>query len=128
MSRRPVRRSSRHSSSPRQRRRSSISDGHSRFCGDIEAVASDAPGDAAARAYADALAIAAPRGLTVLEAHCHAGLARLCGRAGRVEEAGSHYERAAAIYRRLDLSAWLEKLEADRGSDQAGARRGAVIA
>lgn len=77
--------------------------------GDVESVTLEAGGRPAARAYADAVAIAAPRGLRVLEAHAHAGLARLLSRAGRGGEAGSHRARAVALYRDLGLDAWSER-------------------
>jgi tetratricopeptide (TPR) repeat protein len=86
--------------------------------GDVETAGG--AGETAARAYADALAIAEPRGLKVLQAHCHAGIARLHARAGRTGEASAHRRRAAAMFSALGLACQLVELELDC-SGQPGA-------
>ncbi len=67
--------------------------------------------DAAAEAhYGDALAIATERGMRPLVAHCHAGLGRLARRRGR-RDAGSRLGIAAALYREMGMTLWLDVLE-----------------
>jgi class 3 adenylate cyclase/tetratricopeptide (TPR) repeat protein len=63
-------------------------------------------GEVARLAYTQALEISRPRGLLPLEAHCHAGLARLERQLGRPSEAARHQRKAEEIYGVLKLAAW----------------------
>ena len=62
--------------------------------------------------YRHALALAEPRGMRPLVAHCHLGLGRLSQRTGRRPEADSHVALATALYREMDMTYWLEQAEA----------------
>lgn len=66
--------------------------------GDIAATTLNEGGEAARRAYVQALGIAEPRGLRPLEAHCHAALAQLHERLGLPNEAAQHRQNAEQIY------------------------------
>ena len=65
--------------------------------GDIAATTLNEGGEAARRAYVQALGIAEPRGLRPLEAHCHAALAQLHERLGLPNEAAQHRQNAEQI-------------------------------
>ncbi len=69
--------------------------------------------------YREALALAEPRGMRPLVAHCHLGLGRLSRRTGKREQAHEHLTTAAAMYREMGMGFWLE--QAGGGVD--GARR-----
>jgi DNA-binding SARP family transcriptional activator/tetratricopeptide (TPR) repeat protein len=66
--------------------------------------------------YREALALAEPRGMRPLIAHCHLGIGRVHRRLGKRDAAGDHLAKAAMLYRDMGLSYWLGKVEADRGS------------
>jgi uncharacterized protein HemY len=59
------------------------------------------------------LALAEPRGMRPLVAHCHLGLGKLYRRAGTLLEAQEHLRTAAAMYREMDMRFWLEHAEAE---------------
>ena len=61
--------------------------------------------------YRQALALAEPRGMRPLVAHCHLGLGQLYRRTGRREPADEHLTTAAAMYRKMDMRFWLEQVE-----------------
>jgi tetratricopeptide (TPR) repeat protein len=61
--------------------------------------------------YRESLALAEPRGMRPLVAHCHLGLGRLYRRLGDRERAQGHLATAGALYRDLDMSYWLGQLE-----------------
>src|SRR6185369_9896952 len=63
--------------------------------------------------YRDALALAEPRGMRPVVAHCHFGLGKLYRRTGQGEAAQDHLTAAAVIYRTLDMRFWLEQIEAE---------------
>jgi tetratricopeptide (TPR) repeat protein len=62
-------------------------------------------------AYRDALALAEPRGMRPLVAHCHLGLGKLYRRAGQREQAQEHLTTATAMYREMGMTYWLEQAE-----------------
>jgi tetratricopeptide (TPR) repeat protein len=62
--------------------------------------------------YREALALAEPRGMRPLVAHCYFGLGNLCRRTGRREQAQEHLATATTMYREMDMRFWLEKAEA----------------
>jgi tetratricopeptide (TPR) repeat protein len=68
--------------------------------------------------YGKALALAEPRGMRPLVAHCHLGLGKLYARTGRREQATKHLDTAATMYRDMDMRCWLEQAEAE--SDNLG--------
>jgi tetratricopeptide (TPR) repeat protein len=62
--------------------------------------------------YREALALAEPRGMRPLVAHCHLGLGRLHQRAGSPSQARGHLTAAIAAYRELGMDYWLAQAEA----------------
>ena len=60
-----------------------------------------------------ALALAGPRGMRPLVAHCHLGLGKLYGRTGKLHEAHEHLTTATTMYRGMDMGFWLEQAEAE---------------
>jgi len=63
--------------------------------------------------YGEALALAAPRSMRPLVAHCHLGLGTLYRRAGKREQAQEHLAIATTMYREMDMLFWLEKTEVE---------------
>jgi DNA-binding SARP family transcriptional activator len=63
--------------------------------------------------YRQALALAAPRGMRPLIAHCHLGLGTLYQRTGESQESREDLTLAAAMYREMDMPFWLERAEAE---------------
>jgi tetratricopeptide (TPR) repeat protein len=64
--------------------------------------------------YRKALALAEPRAMRPLIAHCHLGLGKLYRRIGQREQAQEHLTTATTLYREMDMRFWLEQAEADR--------------
>jgi tetratricopeptide (TPR) repeat protein len=62
--------------------------------------------------YHQALALAEPRGMRPLIAHCHLGLSKLYQRIGRREQASEHLGIATTMYREMDMHFWREQAEA----------------
>ena len=63
--------------------------------------------------YQKSLALAEPRGMRPLVAHCHLGLGKVCQRTGRAEQAREHVITATAMYREMDMRFYLEQAEAN---------------
>jgi tetratricopeptide (TPR) repeat protein len=63
--------------------------------------------------YAGALALAEGLGMRPLVAHCHLGLGKLDRRTGQLEQAREHLTTAAALYREMGMTYWLDKAEAE---------------
>jgi hypothetical protein len=63
--------------------------------------------------YRAALALAEPRGMRPLVAHCHLGLGKLYRRTGKHSEAREHLTTATTMYREMDMRFWLEQAEAE---------------
>jgi hypothetical protein len=63
--------------------------------------------------YRAAMRLADELGMRPLVAHCHAGLARLYRRTGHQQGADEHIVTAAAMYRGMGMTYWLEKVEAE---------------
>ena len=61
--------------------------------------------------YRRALALAEPRGMRPLVAHCHLGLGKLYRRTGKREQARDHLTTATTMYRDMDMRFWLEQAE-----------------
>ena len=64
--------------------------------------------------YRQALALAEPRGMRPLVAHCHLGLGTLFRRTGTREQAREHVSTATTMYREMDMRFWLEQAEAEQ--------------
>jgi tetratricopeptide (TPR) repeat protein len=63
--------------------------------------------ESAERYYCEALALAEPRGMRPLVAHCHLGLGKLHWRTGKREPA-LHLTAAMTMYREMGMTYWLE--------------------
>jgi tetratricopeptide (TPR) repeat protein len=63
--------------------------------------------------YRKALALAEPRGMRPLVAHCHLGLGKLFRRTGQREQAHEHLTIATTLYREMDMPFWLAQAEAE---------------
>jgi tetratricopeptide (TPR) repeat protein len=62
--------------------------------------------------YRKALALAEPRGMRPLVAHCHLGLGKLYRHTGKREQAHEHLTTATTMYREMDMRFYLEQAEA----------------
>jgi tetratricopeptide (TPR) repeat protein len=63
--------------------------------------------------YRQALALAEPRGMRPLIAHCHLGLGKLHQHTGKREHAREHIIIATTMYREMDMGFWLEQAETE---------------
>ena len=63
--------------------------------------------------YRKALALAEPRSMRPLVAHCYFGLGKLDRRGGDDEQAREHLTTATTMYRDMGMTYWLEKAEAE---------------
>jgi tetratricopeptide (TPR) repeat protein len=70
--------------------------------------------------YRQALALAEPRGMRPLVAHCHLGLGKLYRCTGKREQAQEHLTIATTMYREMGMTYWLEKAEAELKELQHG--------
>jgi len=66
--------------------------------------------------YTAALVLAESHGMRPLVAHCHAGLARLCRRSGKRQQAQEQFATATRMYREMDMRFYLKQAEAERGA------------
>jgi class 3 adenylate cyclase/tetratricopeptide (TPR) repeat protein len=64
--------------------------------------------------YRKALALAEPRGMQPLIAHCHLGLGKLYRRTVDREEAREHLTAATSMYREMDMRFYLKQAEAEK--------------
>jgi tetratricopeptide (TPR) repeat protein len=69
--------------------------------------------EAAEKHYRESLALAGPRGMRPLVAHCHLGLGKLYRRVAKRDQAREHLTTATALYREMDMRFWFEQAEAD---------------
>jgi DNA-binding NtrC family response regulator/tetratricopeptide (TPR) repeat protein len=60
-----------------------------------------------------ALALAGELGMRPLVAQCHLDLGKLCRRIGKHEDAKEHLTTATTMFRDMDMTYWLAKLEAE---------------
>jgi tetratricopeptide (TPR) repeat protein len=63
--------------------------------------------------YRQALALAEPRAMRPLVAHCHLGLGKLYRRAGKREQAREHLTTATTMYREMGMRYWLEQADSE---------------
>ena len=64
--------------------------------------------------YRKALALAQPRGMRPLVAHCHFGLGKLYRHTRKRKQAQQHLTTATVMYRDMDMRFWLEQADAER--------------
>jgi tetratricopeptide (TPR) repeat protein len=84
-----------------------------RLLGDIATHPDRFDADRGEAHYLDALALAEPRGMRPLVAHCHLGLGKLYRRTGEREQARDHLTTATTMYREMDMRFWLEQAEGE---------------
>jgi tetratricopeptide (TPR) repeat protein len=63
--------------------------------------------------YRAAVALAEPRGMRPLMAHCHLGLGKMHHRTGNPGQAQEHLTIATAMYGEMGMTYWLEQAEAE---------------
>jgi predicted ATPase/class 3 adenylate cyclase len=61
--------------------------------------------------YRQALALAEPRGMRPLMAHCHLGLGTLYAKSSRREQARAELSAAITLYRAMEMTFWLPQAE-----------------
>ena len=81
--------------------------------GDIAAHSDGLDAGRAEACYRQALALAEPRGMRPLVAHCHLGLGKVCRRTDKLEQGREHLTTATTMYREMGMTYWLGKAEAD---------------
>jgi hypothetical protein len=91
-----------------------------RLQGEIAAHRHPTDAEAAATHYRQALALAEPRGMRPLIAHCHLGLGKLYQGSGKQERAREHVTTAATMYREMDMRLYLEQAEAAMRDPSSG--------
>jgi DNA-binding SARP family transcriptional activator len=83
----------------------------------VVAVRRDPPDLAGSRASClEALTLASHLGMRPLAARCHLGLGELHGRTGDESRAKEQLTAAANMFREMDMTYWLEQVEAELGS------------
>ena len=63
--------------------------------------------------YRESLALAEPRGMRPLIAHCHFGLGALYRRVDKHDLAREHFATARTLYREMAMRFWLEKVQTE---------------
>ena len=63
--------------------------------------------------YRASLALAEPRGMRPLVAHCHFGLGKLYRRTEKRQQAAQHFNVATALYREMEMTYWLEQADTE---------------
>jgi len=80
--------------------------------GDIANHPDSFDAESAEAKYRGALALAEPRGMRPLVAHCHFGLGKLYLRTDKRQQAQEHLTNAATMHREMGMQFWLEQAEA----------------
>jgi class 3 adenylate cyclase/tetratricopeptide (TPR) repeat protein len=80
-----------------------------RLLGEASSLGSGADRPAAAVHFRQAFALATELGMRPLVAHCHLGLAKLDHGTDKREQAKAHLTTAAAMYREMGMTYWLER-------------------
>ncbi len=82
--------------------------------GDIAAHPDRLDAESAEAHYRQALALAEPRGMRPLVAHCHLGLGTLFRRTAKHHQAQQHLGIATTIYRETGMRFWLDQAKLQR--------------
>jgi tetratricopeptide (TPR) repeat protein len=85
-----------------------------RLLGDIASCSAPVDTGTAEIYYRKALALAEPRGMRPLIAHCHFGLSKLYQRSGERDQARERLTTATSMYREMDMRFYLEQAEAEK--------------
>ena len=81
--------------------------------GDLATHPNQFDGESGKAHYTEALALAEPRSMRPLVAHCHLGLGKLYRRTGQRVQAQEHLTTATTMYREMGMTYWLEKAEGE---------------
>jgi len=81
--------------------------------GDIATHSERFDAEAGETRYRNALALAEPRRMRPLVAHCHFGLGKLYRRTGKREQGDEHLTIATKMYREMDMPFWRKQAEAE---------------
>jgi class 3 adenylate cyclase/tetratricopeptide (TPR) repeat protein len=81
--------------------------------GDVATHADSFDAETGEAQYRQALALAEPRGMRPLIAHCHFGLCKLYQRTGKSQQAREHLTTATSMYREMDMRFYLEEAKAE---------------
>jgi tetratricopeptide (TPR) repeat protein len=81
--------------------------------GDIASHPDGFDAEGAEAHYAQALALAEPRGMRPLVARCHLGRGTLYRKMGRPEDARAALSRSVELFRDMDMTFWLSQAEAE---------------
>jgi len=81
--------------------------------GDIAAHPDQFDAEGAKVHYQESLALAEPRGMRPLVAHCRLGLGKLLWHTGKQQEAREHLTTATTMYREMDMRFYLEQAETE---------------
>ena len=84
--------------------------------GDIAAHPDQFDAEGAEVHYRESLALAEPRGMRPLVAHCHFGLGKMFASTGKREQAREYLTTATTMYREINIRFRLEQAEADRNT------------
>ena len=84
-----------------------------RLLGDIATHPDRLDAESGEAHYRKALALAEPRGMRPLVAHCHLGLGKLYRRTGKRQEALEHLTTATTMFREMDMRFWLEQADVE---------------
>jgi class 3 adenylate cyclase/tetratricopeptide (TPR) repeat protein len=84
-----------------------------RLLGDINTNVKPPAIDKAENCYVEAMAIAEEFGMRPLLAHCHAGLGKLYGKTGNLQQAKAYLNTGVALMREMEMGFWLEKAETE---------------
>jgi class 3 adenylate cyclase/tetratricopeptide (TPR) repeat protein len=81
--------------------------------GDVATHAASFDAETGEAHYRQALALAEPRGMRPLIAHCHLGLGKVYQRTGNREQARKHLATATSMYREMEMRFYLEQAEVE---------------
>jgi tetratricopeptide (TPR) repeat protein len=82
-----------------------------RLLGELSAMREPPAVGEAEASFEQALALAEPRGMRPLVAHCHLGLGMLHRRCGRRHDAREHLTTATTMYHEMGMTYWLEDVQ-----------------
>jgi class 3 adenylate cyclase/tetratricopeptide (TPR) repeat protein len=85
--------------------------------GDIASHPDRCDAETGAAYYLQARALAELRGMRPLVAHCHLGLGKLYGRAGKPEHASENLTIATTMYRQMEMGFWQKKADMMNSGD-----------
>ena len=91
-----------------------------RLLGELSAMREPPAVGEAEASFGQALALAEPRGMRPLVAHCHLGLGTLHRRTGRRHDAREHLTTATTMYHEMGMIYWPEKADSELKELESG--------